>query len=159
MSDVTNAAVLKAIEDRDARFEKLQDKTNEVLGDLAGGMRDLTTIMKANARQGMNEGGSGVTLANVLLIIGAVATVAMVMISFNSREITKIVGRMEVDNVRERLDAGQNSQQSEKIRALERRAYGKSEPCLSSVPAYSYSNPAIPTAYWGCDVPSASISR
>lgn len=109
MPDTTNAALLKVIESSNARVEKMFEKSNEIMSDVAGGLRDLTTFVKQSQRIGgsSTNGNTGFIsiISIVLVLMASMGAIGMVLIDNQSTSISAIVTLMEEDNRRERLDA------------------------------------------------------
>ncbi len=110
MPDTTNAALLKVIESSNARVEKMFEKSNEIMSDVAGGLRDLTTFVKQSQRIGgssTNNGNTGFIsiISIVLVLMASMGAIGMVLIDNQGTSISAIVSLMEEDNLRELVDA------------------------------------------------------
>lgn len=109
MPETTNAALLKVIESSNARVEKMFEKSNEIMSDVAGGLRDLTTFVKQSQRiVGSNTNGNAgfiSIISIVLVLMASMGAIGMVLIDNQGTSISAIVSLMEEDNRRERLDA------------------------------------------------------
>lgn len=109
MPDTTNAALLKVIESSNARVEKMFEKSNEIMSDVAGGLRDLTTFVKQSQRIGgsSTNGNTGFIsiISIVLVLMASMGAIGMVLIDNQGTSISAIVSLMEEDNLRELVDA------------------------------------------------------
>ncbi len=139
MPETTNAALLKVIESSNARVEKMFEKSNEIMSDVAGGMRDLTTFMKQSQRVVPVNGGSSLLAISVvvLTLMGAMGTVGMVLINNQSTSISAIVSLMEEDNLRELVDAAGTATTNTTIREQARKAEAQFK-CQDKTAALEY---------------------
>jgi hypothetical protein len=119
MSEVTNAAILKAFEEQSGRDSLLAQKTFDALTDLNVGVASLAASVKAQGGGKIASAGN----SNVLAIIGvvitlmaALSTVGMVLINSQTATINSIVLLMEDDNKRDLIDAGSSAAMETTIR-------------------------------------------
>lgn len=128
--------IQKSIEDGNRATTKSIDSLTSAISTMASSI--TTGFQRAEVRaaqaphsetiaQRVNGSSTGISLSNVLLIVGSLATVGLVMISSNSSSIQIIDKRMESDNVRERTDAAATATLNESLKEVETQFTGVSD--------------------------------